>query len=666
MRTNFFIIILTVFFFAISCKENSNDSLEYKKNVNSVLDKINRHTKQPEKIITLDSLYAELLKKEKDTVIQNLMLQVAYKNYILYRFEQHKTISQKVLNLAKNENNYQLIAKSLSHLGEYYEQQTASDSTFYYYDKAEKYYAKVNDSINIGRMKLFKAGVLLNNGVYSQSESEGITSLKYLIKSDNPYLLIINYNVLAISLKEMGEYEKALKYYKLGYKLLDHKKFPKEDIAESKALAFNNIASVYVKSKNYNKAIEYYEAALKTKNIKTNSPQAYAFLADNLGHSLIKSGKSHLAGPFLFDAKEIWERLNYPLGATSTKINLGEYFLAEKDSVKGLKYLIEGYNSAQKIKSNNLVLDALELLMNNDKTNKNYYTQRYIQTKDSLQQLERVNKNKFVRIAYETEEIEKENKILSKRNAYLIILAVTLFGLTIFVIFFFRLKAKNKQLLFIQEQQEANEKIYQLMLEQHTRSEIVRSEERNRIAMELHDGIVNSIFTTRFNLSQLESEQSEKKSQLVAELEIAEREIRRVSHDLQQNLNFSDNEMVSVLNNLIDLQQNLSITSFDLTVDKFIEWTSISDKNKIHLYRIIQEAVQNVHKYAKAEKCFIFLLKTGDKTTLRILDNGIGFSLDKTKEGIGLKNIRQRVQMMNGELKIESSPDNGTYIEVIF
>lgn len=131
MRTNFFIIILTVFFFAISCKENSNDSLEYKKNVNSVLDKINRHTKQPEKIITLDSLYAELLKKEKDTVIQNLMLQVAYKNYILYRFEQHKTISQKVLNLAKNENNYQLIAKSLSHLGEYYEQQTASDSTFY-------------------------------------------------------------------------------------------------------------------------------------------------------------------------------------------------------------------------------------------------------------------------------------------------------------------------------------------------------------------------------------------------------------------------------------------------------------------------------------------------------------------------------------------------------
>lgn len=58
--------------------------------------------------------------------------------------------------------------------------------------------------------------------------------------------------------------------------------------------------------------------------------------------------------------------------------------------------------------------------------------------------------------------------------------------------------------------------------------------------MELHDGIVNSIFTTRFNLIQLDPSRIDKKDQLVKELEKTKNEIRRVSHDLTQNLLFED------------------------------------------------------------------------------------------------------------------------------
>ena len=60
------------------------------------------------------------------------------------------------------------------------------------------------------------------------------------------------------------------------------------------------------------------------------------------------------------------------------------------------------------------------------------------------------------------------------------------------------------------------------------------------------------------------------------------------------------------------------------------------------------------------------LLKTGDKMTIRIWDNGIGFNSEKVKYGIGLKNIKDRTKTLNGELKITSNKPNGTTIEIIF
>jgi len=84
------------------------------------------------------------------------------------------------------------------------------------------------------------------------------------------------------------------------------------------------------------------------------------------------------------------------------------------------------------------------------------------------------------------------------------------------------------------------------------------------------------------------------------------------------------------------------------------------------VYRIIQEALQNTSKYSKAERCCVFLLKTGDKITIRIWDNGIGFNPEKAKQGIGLKNIKERTKTLNGALKITSSEEKGTTIEIIF
>jgi signal transduction histidine kinase len=511
--------------------------------------------------------------------------------------------------------------------------------------------------------------VFFETGNFSESEAETVKALKLLLKAKNKDMIFNCYNVIAISLKELNNYKKSLEYFDLALLQLDkleNENYSKETIIKYRINCYNNIGRVYEKTKNYLEAVHFYSIGLQTKDIKKNYPRSYATLLDNLAYSKMKAGNYENVEKLLFESLKIRDSLSIEIGSVSSKINIGEYYLLTKDTAKGFLFLKEGFAASKKLKSSSHTIEALKLLIKYNSKNKTYYTNQYLKISDSVQQVERVTRNKFARIAYETDQVEQKNQILSKTIIDVIIGS----GIIVFLLggffFIYRLKSKNKELLFIKEQQEANEKIYQLMLHQQAETEQARNEERNRIAMELHDGIVNSVFTTRFNLMQLESGTEEKKKQLVEELEKVEKEIRRVSHDLVQNLHFEDKTVPEILGNLIAAQQNEFNTKFDLSVDKYIDWSLVSSEAKIHVYRIVQEALQNSNKYSKAKRCCVFIMKTADKITIRIWDNGIGFNPEKAKQGIGLRNIKERTKALNGIVNIISSPEKGTTIEVVF
>jgi signal transduction histidine kinase len=663
------IIILGCFLLINSCNKKKNP-VEYKSKVITLLntmDKSNSKVAVKEKI--LDTLSLFILAQNNDSINRNLIFKVANKYYYLNKFDKYLKLTNKVLDLSIQKKDSANIAKSLCFLGDFCNAKSKFDSAFYYYNKSEKLYKKLNDTLNLGMISLLKGGVLFETGNFSESETETIKALRLLLKVKNKDMIFNCYNVIAISLKELNDYKKSLNYFNLALSQLDKlekENYPIDKIVKYRIPCYNNIGRVYEKMKNYQKAIYYYNLGLQTKDIKQDHPKSYAMLLDNLAYSKMKSGNYWGVEKMLLESLKIRDSLGIAKGGVSSKINLGEYYLIKKDSAKGFAYLIEGFLSSKKLKSSQHTIDALKLLMENDSKNKTYYTNQYLKLNDSVQQVERATRNKFARIAYETDQVEEKNVMLSKTITNIIIgSGIIVFLLGGFLVIY-RLKSRNTELLFIKEQQDANEKIYQLMLHQQAETEQARNEERNRIAMELHDGIVNSIFTTRFNLMQLESGAVDKKQQLVEELAKAENEIRRVSHDLKQNLLFEDKTLPEILANLIEVQQNEFNTKFDLSVDKYIDWSLISNDAKIHVYRIIQEALQNSNKYSMAARCCVFLLKTGDKTTIRIWDNGIGFNPEKAKQGIGLKNIKERTKSLNGELKIISSPEKGTTIEIIF
>ncbi|HMI08412.1 MAG TPA: tetratricopeptide repeat protein [Flavobacterium sp.] len=618
----------------------------------------------------LDSAFQYLRNTGNDSVQRNLYFKIADAYYNLDKSGKYFTVTNRVYQLARQSKDTLHLAKSLYYLGDFYYDKTQLDSAFSYYMQSQKMYRHLNDTLNSGKLSLEKARILYDTGNFTESVNQGITALKMLSRTGNTRQVYESYIVIALCLKELNDYQNSLDYFNQALnelaKLEKDSDYPKAKVLNSRASCYNNIGTIYEKLGNYEKAIELYNEALNISGIKTERPELYAMLLSNLAYSKMKSGDNAEVEKLLFSSLKIRDSLQTLPGIVSGKIRIGEYYLFQKDTVKALAFIKDGYRLSRKIKSGPEIIYSLKLLTENDNRNKTYYSNLYFKVSDSIQNAERSTHNKFARIAYETDQIKEENQLLSRRNKVVLTVSIGIIFFSIVLFVIFRLRSKNKELLFIKDQQDANETIYQLMLKQQWQTEEARNEERNRIAMELHDGIVNSVFTTRFNLMQLDTGSADKKDQLIRELEKTENEIRRVSHDLQQNLLFEDKNLPEILVNFVSSQQNHFHTRFDLSVDKYIDWSQVSGAGKIHIYRIIQEAVQNINKYSKAERCFIILLKTGDKITIRIWDNGIGFNPSKVREGIGLKNIRKRSEALNGQLRIASDSKTGTTIEVVF
>ena len=103
---------------------------------------------------------------------------------------------------------------------------------------------------------------------------------------------------------------------------------------------------------------------------------------------------------------------------------------------------------------------------------------------------------------------------------------------------------------------------------------------------------------------------------------------------------------------------------YTFNYDDSINWDDISNKNKIHIYRIIQETIHNIYKHANATLLKISFELKKNVICLTITDNGSGFDVNKTKSGIGLKNINARVNEINGEIFITSEKEIGTTVKI--
>lgn len=651
------------------------------------LDKTNKSSR----IIAADSVSYYLknyksLASEKEE--QNLLLLKAYEfnnnlfNDTLKKKNSLKIAYQALINndttLLKRANNlaYQIALKQkdTSAIAEYhwnkaalYNDKLILDSAYYHYRESYKNYDYL-DNANYSARMLFNMAVIEGQYKdYLNSESKLFLAINKYDSLNKTLSLHKSYKLLGVIYAEKGEFGNAKKYHD---KALDElKKIKNKGTYNEQSL--NDIGLMYQQKGDYKNAISYFNRALDGLKEDNNS-SLYAKLKSNLGYSLLldDSKDTTLVRKTLYEALKIREADNDQSGIIVNKLHLAEYYLKAQDTTKALVYAKDANTLAVSLNNNDNILSSLILLSKVDPNKSGSYLGEHVKLTSKLQDEARKANNKFARIQFETEELEEENKALTTQQSLILITAVgSLFIVTL--LYFMRMqRAKNRELKLEQDQRKANEEIYKLMLKQQSILEQGRINERNRISEELHDGVLGKIFGTRMGLAFLnvagDPKTQDQYKKFIQELQDIEKEMRIISHDLKNEILTSTTNFISIIENLLEEQTRIANFGYTLNKDNYIHWNEVSDDVKLNIYRIIQEAIQNINKHAKnATMVNVSLEEKNGLITLFIKDNGEGFDSDNVKnEGIGLRNMNSRANALKGNFSIESKKDKGTKILV--
>ncbi|WP_413718855.1 cache domain-containing protein [Silicimonas sp. MF1-12-2] len=193
-----------------------------------------------------------------------------------------------------------------------------------------------------------------------------------------------------------------------------------------------------------------------------------------------------------------------------------------------------------------------------------------------------------------------------------------------------------------------------------------QEEERGRVARELHDSISQILVGVRYALDLAQrrlqtgdarAAESLRKGQ--DSLATAIQEVRRISRDLRPGT-LDDLGLAPALRALVDeFSERTGITS---ELETVVFRNRLDEDSKIALFRVAQEALTNIERHAGATHVAIRIAGHKRGATLRIQDNGHGFRLDETTGGLGLRNMQERIEQLDGTLRILSST-SGTVIE---
>ncbi|OGS81714.1 MAG: hypothetical protein A3G95_05110 [Flavobacteria bacterium RIFCSPLOWO2_12_FULL_31_7] len=544
------------------------------------------------------------------------------------------------------------------------------DSAFYYLKQSEKIYLLIKNDDRLAKVHYNKAYLLFYEGNYTESEIEVVKALNYLKKGDNLELLYMCNSLQGSNHTELEEYDKALDYFKQAASTLQKMQKLGLNVAEINDYNVINtidICNIYDKMGEYSKSLSILKEIISQKTISKDS-KIYNTVIGNIAYSLMKMGKYQEANQYFQYAIQLSKNSENTQNYLYKIINFGEYHLLTKDTVKANALLNEALELSKQLKSGKEELKTLKFLSDANPKKASFYNNEYVRISDSIVKKQRASRDKFARIEFETSQVEDQNKLLNYKNIALllgIIISIIVFLLIIYI----RHKISLKKELYLLEQKNiADKELFNLTNEFQIELVNTKQNEQNRISKELHDGIMNQIYGVRLNLGFLnefdDSASKEKRLILVKELQKIEAEIRTLSHDLSSENNFNNSDFNFLLHNLIQSNNNISNTVFTIDIDETIDWDNYSSLLKINVYRILQELFLNVNKYATAQNCTLKISAHDSVLYVTVSDDGIGFNVSKTNDGIGLKNIKERLELLNGSVNILSQSNQGAQFNI--
>lgn len=536
------------------------------------------------------------------------------------------------------------------------------------YEKALKVFELLADSTsmakcynNIGLAHLS----LANNDSAITAFYKAIEINKIL---DSKIYLTSNYVNLATYYFRQKEYKIAHEYYIKAEQIL-----VQIDNKRRLALVYVGLGSILgepnYKYNNLDSALFYYGNAIDQYTFSGDSSNI-ALTYNNIGALLFHQHKLDSAADYYNKSLQIKESLSDFRGIIITYLNLGNVYMEQGNYGIALDYYLKGEDLAVTYEDK---LNYLDLITNITKCKirlgeleeADSLFAIYNSLNDSIYNEAKMKSLKELEVMYETEkkgrELEdqiKQTKAKTKLSYYSIAIAVGVALVSAFIILFFiqrqRLlqKLRDQELDRLKKDQEIKE-LNAMMQGQE--------EERNRIAEDLHDRL-----GARLSAIKLLSEQYKNggSKQLTEMLEASIRETREISHNLSTDmltrfgLGNALRDLISTVNSSNAIEGDFTTTNLESRLPVEIERP---------LYHMISELVNNTIKHAGASSLFIQLTKDDEDKIISLLyeDDGKGFDLEVAqRNGMGMKNLRARVEGLKGELSIDTSPGNGMHVMV--
>ncbi len=446
--------------------------------------------------------------------------------------------------------------------------------------------------------------------------------------------------------------------------------FEKINDLKVKVNILHTLANVYGMQEKYDKALELDKQGIeicKADNMLFFQSQFY----DNMANCYMYSQRYTEAKKYFLKSLAIDSSFGNTKQMSDTYLNMGNLSLLQKqyeEAKADLKYAVllasnSGYKQG-KYQSLLLLSDAYK--QNNEPNAAIDALKEAYAVKDSVINEKSESKIAELETVLQAEKKEQQLKLqqaaITKKNFLLTSLLITV-GLLGFAGFMFYRKKQVQNKLHLQ---------MAVMEQQNIATKAIlgaEENERRRIAADLHDGVGQLMSAAKMNLSAFESELNFKNTEhkyafekIISLVDESCKEVRNVSHQMMPNALLKSG-LASAVREFIDkiddrvLKVNLHTEGLNERLDNNVETV---------LYRVIQECVNNVIKHSGANQLDISLIKDADGIAATIEDNGRGFSIkDKEKnEGVGLKNIRSRIEFLKGTVDFDSSPGKGTLVAI--
>jgi signal transduction histidine kinase len=605
-----------------------------------------------------------------DSTMLNSDINLSFRYLDMDKYNLYRDINHKSLKLAYKLKDSIALGTVNHSLGWYHSVMSQNDSAYFYYYKAQKIYHVLKDIRREGVILLNMADIQEVSKDYVGSEEtavQAIALIETLPETDaNLETLWSLYNLLGVISERLKNHDEAIDNYNKCIEIA--KKMSQPDYYYLNSM--NNIGFSYSQKGDLIKALPIFRDIFKDIRLLEIEPRLYVQVLDNIARTRFLISDKDIVGidKQFKRAYKVSDSIQYQSGLISVMNDMSEFYdaLGKKDSALVLSQ--KAYRLAKDANSNDKVLQSLMALSNLESGEiSKIYLQEYIKLNDSLLKNERAIRNKFARVKFEVDKIEADNEKLAKeRLLFLSIAVVLLFSASLLYIVIAQ-RSKNRKLRFIQQQQETNEEIYNLMLAQQDKVEEGRTVEKKRISQELHDGILGRLFGTRFSLDSLNMMHTDeaviKRSKYINELHTIEDEIRKISHDLNADF-ISGSSFIDIIKTLIETQTKAYQLKYTFKEDHDINWEDVPNKTKIHIYRMLQETMQNIYKHANANRVKISFQLKNNVILIAIEDDGSGFNVSKARKGIGLKNIDSRVRDVGGKAEVFSKKDIGTIIKI--